>query len=66
MLAIRNLRLQNGNMFDYQDDRASLRVAVVGQTVVRDLFGGANPVGQTIRIGKGAVSGDRDVGGSRR
>jgi len=52
MLAIRNLRLESGNMFDDQDDRASRRVAVIGQTVVRDLFGGANPVGQTIRIGK--------------
>jgi hypothetical protein len=27
------------------------RVAVVGQTVVRTLFQGANPIGETIRIG---------------
>ena len=52
MLAIRNLRLQSGDMFDDQDDRAARRIAVVGQTVVRDLFGRASPVGQTIRIGK--------------
>jgi putative ABC transport system permease protein len=52
MLAIRNLHLESGDMFDDQDDRAARRIAVVGQTVVRDLFGGANPVGQTIRIGK--------------
>lgn len=51
-VAIRNLRLENGEMFEDQDDRASRRVAVVGQTLVRDLFGGANPVGQRIRIGK--------------
>jgi putative ABC transport system permease protein len=52
ILAIRSLHLESGDMFDEQDDRAARRVAVVGQTVVRDLFSGANPVGQTIRIGK--------------
>ncbi len=50
-LAIRNLRLETGEMFDDQDDRASRRVAVVGQTMVRELFGGVNPMGQTIRVG---------------
>ncbi len=52
MLAIRNLRIESGDTFDEEDDRASRRVAVVGQTVVRDLFGGADPTGLTIRIGK--------------
>jgi putative ABC transport system permease protein len=51
-LAIRNLRLLDGSMFDDQDNRALHRVAVVGHTVVKDLFGGVPPVGQTIRIGK--------------
>jgi putative ABC transport system permease protein len=51
-LAIRNLRLETGEMFDDQDNRATRRVAVVGQTMVRDLFGGTNPLGQTIRVGK--------------
>jgi putative ABC transport system permease protein len=51
-LTIRNLRLESGEMFDDQDDRATRRVAVVGQTMVRDLFDGINPLGQTIRIGK--------------
>jgi putative ABC transport system permease protein len=51
-LGIRNLRLQQGQMFDEQDDRASRRVAVIGQTLVRDLFVGRNPVGQQLRIGK--------------
>jgi putative ABC transport system permease protein len=50
-LDIRNLRLEAGEMFDDQDDRASRRVAVVGQTMVRDLFGGTDPLGLTIRIG---------------
>jgi len=51
-LAIRNLRLQAGEIFDDQDNRASRRVAVVGQTMVRELFAGVSPLGQTIRVGK--------------
>jgi putative ABC transport system permease protein len=51
-LTIRNLRLESGEMFDEKNDRATQRVAVVGQTMVRDLFGNANALGQTIRIGK--------------
>jgi putative ABC transport system permease protein len=51
-LAIRNLRLENGAMFNEPDNKGMSRVAVVGQTVVKDLFGGIDPVGRTIRIGK--------------
>jgi putative ABC transport system permease protein len=51
ILTIRRLQLESGNMFDDQDDRAARRVAVLGQRVIRDLFGGARPIGQTIRIG---------------
>jgi putative ABC transport system permease protein len=51
-LTIRNLHLEAGDMFAGQDDRAARRVAVIGQTMVRDLFGKANALGQTIRIGK--------------
>lgn len=50
-LEIRKLRLKEGVLFDEQDNRASRRVAVVGQTLVRELFGGADPVGQRIRVG---------------
>jgi putative ABC transport system permease protein len=51
-LTIRNLHMEAGEIFDEQDDRATRRVAVVGQTMVRDLFGNTNALGQTIRIGK--------------
>jgi putative ABC transport system permease protein len=51
-LPIRNLRLETGVMFDEQDERASRRVAVIGQTLVRDLFEGQDPIGQRIRVGK--------------
>jgi len=50
-LAIRNLRLESGQMFDDQDDRATRRVAVIGQTLVRELFDSRDPVGQLIRVG---------------
>jgi putative ABC transport system permease protein len=39
-----------GDFFDEQDLSSMARVAVVGQTVVRDLFQGANPIGDTVRI----------------
>jgi putative ABC transport system permease protein len=51
-LTIRNLHLEAGDMFAEQDDHAARRVAVIGQTMVRDLFGNANALGQTIHIGK--------------
>jgi putative ABC transport system permease protein len=51
-LRIRNLRLLSGEMFEEEDDRATRRVAIVGQTIRRELFGNTNPLGQTIRIGK--------------
>ena len=52
ILAVRNLRISTGEMFDDDDDRGTRRVAVVGQTVVRNVFSGLSPVGQTFRIGK--------------
>jgi putative ABC transport system permease protein len=51
-LPVRNLRLASGEIFDDLDDRAARRVAVLGQTLVRDMFGGADAIGHTIRVGK--------------
>jgi putative ABC transport system permease protein len=39
-------------MFTEQDVRSANKVAVLGQTVVTNLFGSSNPVGQIIRIKK--------------
>jgi putative ABC transport system permease protein len=39
-------------MFDSQDVGAAAKVAVLGETVVRNLFAGADPLGETIRIKK--------------
>ncbi len=41
-----------GRYITEEDNRLRSRVAVVGRTIVRELFGGANPVGQSIRINR--------------
>ncbi len=47
---IRNWGISLGAMFTDQDVRSLAKSAVVGQTVVDELFPNENPVGQTIRI----------------
>ena len=42
--------LESGEFFDEQDFSAMARVAVIGKTPARELFGEASPVGETIRI----------------
>jgi len=45
--------LAEGEFFSEQDYSSMARVAVIGQTPARELFGGASPVGETIRIQNG-------------
>jgi hypothetical protein len=47
---LRNWKVVQGNFFDESHVKTAARVAVLGQTVVNQLFGGRDPVGQTIRI----------------
>jgi putative ABC transport system permease protein len=47
---IRNWPVGTGAMFSDQDVRTLAKVAVIGQTVVDELFPNQNPLGQTIRI----------------
>ena len=47
---IRNWQVGSGSMFGDQDVRSLAKVAIVGQTVVDELFPNENPLGQTIRI----------------
>ncbi|MDX6711408.1 MAG: putative transport system permease protein [Blastocatellia bacterium] len=47
---IRLWKIGSGAFFTDVDVRSSNRVAVLGQTVVDNLFSGGDPVGQTIRI----------------
>ncbi len=47
---IRARGVSSGEFFTAADVRSAARVAVIGQTVANNLFGGADPVGQTIRV----------------
>jgi putative ABC transport system permease protein len=47
---IRNWSVATGSMFGDQDVRSLAKVAVIGQTVVDELFPNEDPLGQTIRI----------------
>ena len=49
---VRNFWAAEGTFFSGEENLASRRVAVLGATVVSNLFAGHNPVGETIRIGK--------------
>jgi len=51
-LEIRCIPLATGRFFDEVENRSRRRVAVVGPTVVERLFGGTDPVGQRIQIGR--------------
>ena len=48
---IRSLRLARGRFWSEIDEQERLRVAVLGDDVYRQLFGGRNAVGETIQIG---------------
>lgn len=47
-----NAALQEGRVFEEEELRGAARVAVLGPTVVANLFDGASPVGETIRINR--------------
>ena len=51
-MAIRDLKISSGESFTMADVQGSSKVAVLGQTVVDNLFSGADAVGQIIRIKK--------------
>jgi putative ABC transport system permease protein len=46
-----NWFISEGDFYDEQDYATMARVAVIGQTVARELFQGTNPIGETIQIG---------------
>ena len=50
-LRIRNIRVESGRLFDDQADRGRRRVALLGPTVVQNLFAGVDPVGRVVRVG---------------
>ncbi|AFM28089.1 ABC transporter permease [Desulfomonile tiedjei] len=50
--SIRNISIEHGAFFDDEENRLMAPIAVVGPTVVQNLFLGRDPIGESIRIGK--------------
>ena len=50
LFAIKDWDLAYGRMFSEPDIRSAAKVAILGQTVVNELFGDVDPLGKTIRI----------------
>ena len=50
MLEIRNWPIVSGRPFTQQDVNGATKVCLLGWTVMENLFGGVNPIGQIIRI----------------
>jgi macrolide transport system ATP-binding/permease protein len=49
---IRNSEPTRGRFFSENENRTRALVAVIGQTVARELFGGTNPIGEWVKINK--------------
>jgi len=52
VLFIRDWPLQSGRSFTQQDLDGAVKVCLLGETVVENLFGGIDPIGQIVRIKK--------------
>lgn len=52
ILEVKDCALVAGRNFTDQDMRSATKVSILGQTVVDNLFGGIDPIGQIIRINK--------------
>ena len=49
-MAARSWSIEDGEMFNDADVRNATRNAIVGQTVIKNVFAGESPMGKTIRI----------------
>jgi putative ABC transport system permease protein len=47
---IRNWPIGSGTFFTRQDITSGAKLCILGKTVVENLFGGQNPIGETVRI----------------
>jgi len=52
MLTVRDWPLSSGRSFTDQDVKSATKVCLLGQSVVDNLFGDMNPIGQVVRIKK--------------
>ena len=50
-LYVKNYEIMLGRPFTRDDDRNAAKVALIGSTVERELFGDVNSIGKTIRVG---------------
>ncbi|HUL12485.1 MAG TPA: ABC transporter permease [Methylococcaceae bacterium] len=50
MLDVRDWAVVSGQAFSESDVRSGTRVALLGQTVMRNLFGHEDPIGKTVRV----------------
>ncbi len=50
--SIRNFNVEEGEFFSEEENTAGRRMAVLGRSVVRNLFEGEDPIAETIRIGR--------------
>jgi putative ABC transport system permease protein len=51
-LSAKNARVRTGRGFEEEELRGALRVAVLGPSIVTNVFGDASPLGETVRINK--------------
>ena len=54
-LNVREWQLASGRVFTEQEVKSGAKVCLLGQTVVDNLFGNIDPIGQVVRLKKGAV-----------
>jgi putative ABC transport system permease protein len=52
IMPVRDLSINRGRFFTDDEDKATQRVAIIGDTVAKNLFGDRTPVGEIVRIGK--------------
>jgi len=52
IVEIQNYSLSEGRFFDEDEDKGLRRVAVIGKTIVENIFGQQDPLGKIIYIGK--------------
>lgn len=50
-LYVKNYEIEMGRAFTRDDDKNAAKVAIIGTTIERELFGDVNSIGKTIRIG---------------
>jgi len=50
--SVRNYDIASGQFFTAADVNAASKVAVLGQTVVQNLFSGSDPIGQVIKVNR--------------